>query len=86
MKDSVNRQIEHLASEGIPALRELIDDRLGRLRAKLDLFNRSLADRALPENRKGRVGRLALERKAKLAGQKKAAGKASRKSGKKASS
>ncbi|WP_152206442.1 hypothetical protein [Marinobacter changyiensis] len=42
---------------------------LARIRAKLDTFNQSLADKALPEDRKSRVGKLSLEQKASAAGQ-----------------
>ncbi len=48
------------------SLRESIE----RIRKRLDHLNCSLAERALPEDRKRRVSELALSRKAKRAGQK----------------
>lgn len=48
--------------------KDLLEDQVVKLRARLDAFNQSLADRALPEDRKGRVGRLSLEQKASAAG------------------
>lgn len=48
------------------SLRESIE----RIRKRLDHLNCSLAERALPEDRKRRVSELALSRKARQAGQK----------------
>lgn len=49
--------------------KDKIGAQLARLRVRLDVFNQSLADKALPEDRKSRVGKLSLEQKASAAGQ-----------------
>lgn len=49
--------------------KDKVGAQLERLRMRLDIFNQSLADKALPEDRKSRVGRLSLEHKASAAGQ-----------------
>ncbi len=49
--------------------KDKVGAQLERLRMRLDIFNQSLADKALPEDRKSRVGRLSLENKASAAGQ-----------------
>jgi hypothetical protein len=53
----------------------MVSERLAALRARLDLFNQSLAEKALPEERKKMVGRLALTRKAEAARENKQAPK-----------
>lgn len=85
LKDSLGQQLDRLSRELVPALREALDEGVSRARRKLDLFNRSLADRALPEDRKSRVGKLNLQRKAEMAGQGKRGRKAVKSSRKGAS-
>ncbi|WP_166269514.1 hypothetical protein [Marinobacter caseinilyticus] len=48
--------------------KDALEQQIVKLRAKFDAFNQSLADKALPDDRKGRVGRLSLEQKASKAG------------------
>ncbi|MEX0603753.1 MAG: hypothetical protein WD623_16275 [Marinobacter sp.] len=50
--------------------KDRIEAQLAKLRIRLDAFNQSLAYKALPEDRKSRVGKLSLEQKASAAGQK----------------
>lgn len=78
LKDSVSEGLGRLTRGAGPALRGLVGERVVRLRARLDLFNQSLADRALPEDRKKMVGRLALAQKAKAANQDTAAARTAR--------
>ncbi len=49
--------------------KDIVRPQLEWLRMRLDILNQSLADKALPEDRKSRVGRLSLEQKASAAGQ-----------------
>lgn len=56
----IKRQVEQLG----PGLRHLVDEQVEALQHKLDEINQRLAEEALPEERKSRVGRLELERKA----------------------
>lgn len=72
LKDVINRNLDRLTTEIIPTLKKVAVEQLTQVRAKLDHFNRSLADKALPEERKKRVGHISLETKAKEAGQDKA--------------
>ncbi|MDX1633625.1 MAG: hypothetical protein R3280_03235 [Marinobacter sp.] len=76
MRQSVGQRLAHLADEWGPRLRRAVEEGVSQARERLDRLNCSLADKALPEDRKTRIGRLELERKAKLAGQGKRAKKA----------
>lgn len=67
--DRLTTDLDRLTTDIVPGLREAAEEQLARLRTRLDHFNRSLADKALPEERKMRVGRISLETKAKEAGQ-----------------
>lgn len=58
--DDIRRQVDQLG----PGLRHVLDEQLDALQHKLDEINQRLAEEAVPEERKSRVGRLALERKA----------------------
>ncbi|TYC58088.1 hypothetical protein FMN52_16255 [Marinobacter sp. BW6] len=80
-KDSLRLRFEKLADDVVPQLL----DGWGDLQKRLDDLNCSLANRAVPENRRSRVSELSLQEKAEQAGQDrpvvravKAAGKASR--------
>lgn len=75
-REALNRRFQRLSTEHMPAVVAAVGDRVQRLRASWDELNCSLAARALPEDRKGRVGRLALDQKASKAGQGKASLKA----------
>ena len=75
-REALNRRFKRLSTEQVPAVMAAMEDRIQRLRASWDELNCSLAARALPEDRKGRVGRLALDQKASKAGQGKASLKA----------
>lgn len=79
LKDSFNRQLHRLSTDYLPAAVRSVEGRLEQLRSSWDDLNRSLASRALPDDRKSRVGRLALDRKASKAGQGRRAGKAGKK-------
>ncbi len=52
-----------------PRIRDLLEGRVSRLQAQLDELNQSLAQRAVPLDRKARVGRMSLDDKARRAGQ-----------------
>ena len=52
-----------------PGVRGLLEGRVERLQARLDELNQSLAQHAVPVDRKHRVGRMALDSKARQAGQ-----------------
>lgn len=66
-RESLQRTFRRLSGAG--AL-ENAGRRIGELGRRLDDLNCSLAERALPEDRKSRVSELSLNRKARLAGQK----------------
>ncbi len=74
-RETFNRRFQRLSTEYVPAVMAAMEERVQRLRTSWDELNRSLANRALPEDRKSRVGRLALDQKASRAGQSKPAGK-----------
>lgn len=76
LKDSLNRQLHRLSTDYVPAVVRSVEGRLERFRTSWDELNRSLASRALPDDRKSRVGRLALDHKASKAGQGRRAQKA----------
>lgn len=64
-KDTFRLRFEKLADDVVPQLLESWAD----LQKRLDDLNCSLANRAVPENRRGRVSELSLQEKAKQAGQ-----------------
>lgn len=66
LKDDVVLRIERVAGKLTPYLEESWRD----VRAKLDDLNRSLADQAVPDERKATVSELALRSKAEQAGHK----------------
>lgn len=70
LKDSLLKSVSRLTGEILPAAVESAGHSLESLRKRLDGINRSLADRALPDDRKVRVSELSLSRKAERAGQK----------------
>ena len=81
LKDSLRLRFEKLADDVVPQLL----DSWGDLQKRLDDLNCSLANRAVPEDRRSRVSELSLQEKAQQAGQGrpvvravKAAGKGSR--------
>ncbi|PPI86072.1 hypothetical protein KEHDKFFH_01755 [Marinobacter maroccanus] len=81
LKDSLRLRFEKLADDVVPQLLESWGD----LQKRLDDLNCSLANRAVPEDRRSRVSELSLQEKAQEAGQDrpvvravKAAGKGSR--------
>jgi len=81
LKDSLKLRFEKLADDVVPQLL----DSWGDLQKRLDDLNCSLANRAVPEDRRSRVSELSLQEKAQQAGQDrpvvravKAAGKGSR--------
>ena len=65
LKDSLRIRFEKLADGVVP---QLVDS-WGDLQKRLDDFNCSLANRAVPEDRRDRVSELSLEEKARRAGQ-----------------
>ncbi|WP_372997037.1 hypothetical protein [Marinobacter sp.] len=82
LKDSLRLRFEKLADDVVPQLL----DSWGDLQKRLDELNCSLANRAVPEDRRSRVSELSLQEKAQQAGQNRpalravrAAGRASRK-------
>ena len=82
LKDFLRLRFEKLADDVVPQLL----DSWGDLQKRIDDLNCSLANRAVPENRRGRVSELSLQEKAQQAGQNrpairavKSAGEAARK-------
>ena len=65
LKDSLRLRFEKLADDVVPQLLESWGD----LQKRLDDLNCSLADRAVPEDRRSRVSELSLQEKAQQAGQ-----------------
>ncbi|AXS82452.1 MULTISPECIES: hypothetical protein [Marinobacter] len=65
LKDSLRHRLEKLTDDVVPQLLETWGD----LRKRLDDLNCSLANRAVPEDRRSRVSELSLQEKAKQAGQ-----------------
>jgi hypothetical protein len=65
LKDSLRNRLEKLTDEVVPQLRESWGD----LQKRLDDLNCSLANRAIPEERRSRVSELSLQEKAQQAGQ-----------------
>lgn len=70
LKDSLLKGVSRLTGEILPAAVESAGHSLENMRKRLDGINRSLADRALPDDRKVRVSELSLSQKAEKAGQK----------------
>ncbi|SNC67107.1 hypothetical protein SAMN04487881_1831 [Marinobacter sp. es.048] len=65
LKDSLRLRFEKLADDVVPQLL----DSWGGLQKRLDDLNCSLANRAVPEDRRSRVSELSLQEKAQQAGQ-----------------
>lgn len=65
LKDSFRLRFEKLADGVVPQLL----DSWGDLQKRLDDLNCSLANRAVPEDRRSRVSELSLQEKAQQAGQ-----------------
>lgn len=70
LRDSLQKTFRRLSGDIIPGALENAGHRVDELRKRLDNWNCSLAEKALPEDRKSRVSELSLNRKAKQAGQK----------------
>ncbi|MBE94462.1 hypothetical protein [Marinobacter sp.] len=70
LKDSLQQTFRRLSGELLPEALESAGHRIAGLRKRLDHLNCSLAERALPADRKSRVSELSLDHKAKQAGQK----------------
>ena len=82
LKDSLKLRFEKLADDVVPQLL----DTWGDLQKRLDDLNCSLANRAVPEDRRSRVSELALQEKAEKAGQDRPAPRAVKATGKSAAS
>ena len=78
LKDSLRLRFEKLADDVVPQLL----DSWGDLQKRLDDLNCSLANRAVPEDRRSRVSELSLQEKAQQAGQNRPAGRAVKTPGK----
>ncbi len=70
LRDSLQERLRRLSEDVLPGALDDVGDRIERFRKRLDYLNCSLAERALPEDRKPRVKELTLGRKARQAGQK----------------
>ncbi|PXX91048.1 hypothetical protein DIT71_11160 [Marinobacter vulgaris] len=70
LKNSLQERIRWFSEDVLPGALSDIGTRVERFRERLDHINCSLAERALPEERKSRVSELSLNRKAREAGQK----------------
>jgi len=70
LRDSLQQTFRRLSGELLPEALENAGHRIAGLRKRLDHLNCSLAERALPADRKSRVSELSLDRKARKAGQK----------------
>lgn len=70
LKDSLQERFRRFTEDVLPVTLNDVGQSIKRVRKRLDHLNCSLAERALPEDRKRRVSELALSRKAKKAGQK----------------
>lgn len=69
LKDSLLHGVSRLSNELVPAAVRTAGAKVEEFRQRLDHLNRTLAERALPGDRKGRVSELSLQRKARDAGQ-----------------
>lgn len=65
LKDSLRNRLEKLTDDVVPQLLESWGD----LQKRLDDLNCSLANRAVPKDRRSRVSELSLQEKAQQAGQ-----------------
>ncbi|WP_417530314.1 hypothetical protein [Marinobacter lipolyticus] len=70
LKDSLRRGVSRVSNELVPAAVRAAGEKVEEFRQRLDHLNRTLAERALPGDRKARVSELSLRRKARDAGQK----------------
>ncbi len=70
LKDSLLHGVSRVSNELVPAAVRAAGEKVEEFRQRLDHLNRTLAERALPGDRKGRVSELSLQRKARDAGQK----------------
>lgn len=70
LRDSLQLTFRRLSGELLPEALENAGHRIASLRKRLDHLNCSLAERALPADRKSRVNELSLDHKARKAGQK----------------
>ncbi|MDL0430107.1 hypothetical protein QPM17_03165 [Marinobacter sp. TBZ242] len=70
LRDSLQQTFRRISGEVLPGVLENAGHRIEDFRKRLDHLNCSLAERALPEDRKSRVSELSLHRKARQAGQK----------------
>jgi len=78
LKDSLRLRFEKLADDVVPQLL----DSWGDFQKRLDDLNCSLANRAVPEDRRSRVSELSLQEKAQQAGQNRPAIRAVKTAGK----
>ena len=70
LKESLRQWAGKVTDELIPGAIEEAGRRRNELSNRWDNFNRSLAERALPESRRDKVSELSLRQKAVRAGQK----------------
>lgn len=70
LRESLQHTFRRFSGEIFPEALENASHRIEHLRKRLDHLNCSLAERALPADRKSRVSELSLDRKARKAGQK----------------
>ncbi|MDK8463900.1 hypothetical protein [Marinobacter sp. SS13-12] len=70
LKDSLQERFRRFSEEALPGALGDVGEKIEHFRKRLDHLNCSLAERALPEDRKPRVRELSLSRKAERAGQK----------------
>ncbi|MEP1213789.1 MAG: hypothetical protein ABJM11_06650 [Marinobacter sp.] len=70
LRDSLQARFRRFSEEILPEGLGSVSEKIEHLRKRLDHMNCSLAERALPENRRLRVRELSLSRKAEQAGQK----------------
>lgn len=69
LKDSLLHGVSRFSDELVPAAVRAAGEKVEEFRQRLDHLNRTLAERALPGDRKRRVSELSLQRKARDAGQ-----------------
>lgn len=70
LKDALQARFRRFSENVLPGALDDVGEKIEDFRKRLDHLNCSLAERALPENRKPRVRELSLSRKAEQAGQK----------------
>lgn len=70
LKNSLRHGLGRFSNELVPAVVQATGKRIEEFRQRLDHLNCTLAERALPGDRKLRVSELSLQRKARDAGQK----------------